>query len=331
MKCRACQKEISVLDRKCPYCGASTTPMLDRETNEPSPAAYPARAKQQGPFLWKLDEGDQPDESEIAEIQDILEAPLDKEIFQISNFVFYSPHVQNNIAYRRRAAEVTLAYAPDIDDVNAFATDMPNPEVGAKPPMIVVCEGLIRAIRLAALGLGYSRQMGGAKGQKTLISIIQAIGYKIVENKGAFDQDAALRILEIPDMLKASQDYEVQSWARSYRAAMIMGIISHELGHIALGHTLGELMNRQISRNQEREADSFAASIISSSPFSDYLVTGIIFFWLILSWADSALPENSDNTHPHAKERLFDFIRSNREQAQAIGITEETITDFLPA
>ncbi len=111
---------------------------------------------------------------------------------------------------------------------------------------------------------------------------------------------------------------------------MNMDVISHELGHIALCHTLGRNVNMEISRNQEREADSFAASVASSSPFSDYIVAGGIFWWVIMAWVDAASDNTEETTHPHSQERLMDYIRSNRDQAEEIGVGEASIFEFLP-
>jgi hypothetical protein len=111
---------------------------------------------------------------------------------------------------------------------------------------------------------------------------------------------------------------------------MILNVVAHELGHICLGHTLGVKQNYEISRNQEREADSFAASVTASSPFSDYIVSGGIFWWVIMTWAAESAGLQAETSHPHARERLMDYIRANKAQAEEIGITQETIQAYLP-
>lgn len=339
MKCRECGRDISVMKPECPHCGTSTTPILEGKKGGQAFSNTKPRTDISGkisdgvtrrPFLWRLDQGSPPEEAELEEIGDILSAPLDREIFQISNFVFFSPHVQNNLAYRQRAAQVNLAYAYQVDAVNAFATDNIPPGMEAEPPLIVLFEGLVRATRLTAIGLALDRRQKTSKARRQLTDLVRTLGKSIVRGSGDLAEETMLDLCENMNLRSALSDHDVQSRARSYRAAMLMGIISHELGHVALAHTLGAPVNIGISRNQEREADSFAASVISSSPFSDYLVIGIIFFWLILTWVDTAVPEEAAKTHPHAGERLFDFIRNNREQAESIGFTEETIAEFMP-
>lgn len=328
---------MSVMEKNCPYCGVSSTPILEGGQAFSNTASQTGRRgkgssrSSGGPVLWRLDQGTPPGQAEPAETGDLLYSPLDGEIFQISNFVFYSPHVQNNLVYRQRASRVNLAYAYQVDAVNAFATDNPPLQAEAEPPLIVLFEGLVRATRLTALGLALDRQQKKTlHGSQQLVNMIRGLGQSIVRGNGELSEDTMIDLCESMGMQSALGTPGIGDWARSYRAAMLMGVISHELGHIALAHTLGAPVNTGISRNQEREADSFAASVISSSPFSDYLVVGIVFFWLILTWVEAAAPEVTAATHPYARERLLDFIRNNRDQAGAIGFTEETVTEFMP-
>ena len=83
-------------------------------------------------------------------------------------------------------------------------------------------------------------------------------------------------------------------------------------------------MNLEISRNQEREADSFASSVISSSPFGDYLVFGTILWEAVWVWVERATGQIA-STHPLASERLADLIRANPSVASEIGLSLEGI------
>jgi Zn-dependent protease with chaperone function len=111
---------------------------------------------------------------------------------------------------------------------------------------------------------------------------------------------------------------------------MMAQVIGHELGHIALGHTLGTSANLEVSRNQEREADSFASSVLSTCPFGEYLVAGPVVWELIWVWCEHAGNRRIAATHPLSKERLMEFIRANKDESEAIGMCESTIREFMP-
>jgi hypothetical protein len=125
-------------------------------------------------------------------------------------------------------------------------------------------------------------------------------------------------------------DPAVAHKAQSFAVGMMAYVIGHELGHIALGHTLCASANLEVSRNQEREADSFASSVISTCPFGEYLVTGPVVWDLVWVWCQYAGNDRMATTHPLSRERLLDFIRANAAQSAALGISEATIRDFLP-
>jgi hypothetical protein len=201
---------------------------------------------------------------------------------------------------------------------------MQIPELDAKPPLICIQGGLTRVSRLVAAALAANFEYATENSREKLVEAVQRIGRQVVEGQGTLPMESAE---DISDTIESCSD----SKRKSYNAAMNMTVIAHELGHIALGHTLGDgRVNFEISRNQEREADSFAASVASSSPFGDYIVAGGIFFWVIMTWIDAASGNFSQTTHPHARERLMDYIRANADQAEAIGFDADSIGDYLP-
>jgi len=123
--------------------------------------------------------------------------------------------------------------------------------------------------------------------------------------------------------------------ARSLSAAMEAAVIAHEAGHLALGHTLGQRLNFDVSRNQEREADSFASSILTSSPFREYLFLGQVFITIVFSWMEHAARRTDPTTHPLGRERFFNALTNNsaaaKEAADQFGLTRERLIELLPA
>jgi hypothetical protein len=344
MKCRNCGAENNVLDKVCCQCQQSLS-FLDK--------GYRRFQTDSAGLTQSLQEEDEifTGKKPGWRAQDLAPGPAkqlfniktlsfdfgqnEESIRQIAAFVLSSPHVMNNMAYRRRAASLTFLYLDRIYVFNAFATDHPVDGIDADPPLIVILGGLVQAVRIAAIGLGNYRVRQTRESREKLVEIIRWIGSAIIQNQGEFHPDNARQAME--DLgLEALMDEngEIVRKARSYSAAICMGVIAHELGHITLAHTLNTSaeINYEISRNQEREADSFASSIASSSPFSDYIVEGAIFWWALMTWAESVLPSigYQETTHPNSRERLMDYLRSNKDQAAAMGIDEIGIQEFMP-
>jgi hypothetical protein len=204
---------------------------------------------------------------------------------------------------------------------------------------VVFLAGLGVAIRLAAtalsthLALAEKRQI--IPSGSMLAETLGQIG-KVVSTTGKFGPDSSMAIFQkciLPSITDA--DEHAISLARSYIAAMESFVIAHEAGHIALGHTQGARQNLDVSRNQEREADSFAASTLSTSPFRDYLFLGSVFVTIIFTWTEAVSGNRPATTHPLGRERFFNLLRSNSaaadEVARRFGLTAERLTELLPA
>jgi len=359
MKCRHCNTEVNVLDKHCHSCGKSLSILdgdssrfstsknslldvvsgeIDKELNQLQQDIISDKCpdvstpENQSSQSWKFEYLSPPQKLNFMFDEQLHLETNSEDILQIAQFVFYSTHVRNNKLYKQRAETTTLKYFPDENIVNAFATDQPIDDIDADPPLIAVFGGLAHAIKLASTGLGYDAAENTSEARETFIALIKSIGHRIVENEGDFSDDDVYDIYDSFSMDTKINGGEAIRKARSYAAAMNMAVIAHELGHIALGHTLGSgsHANYEISRNQEREADSFASSVASASPFSDYIVAGGIFWWVILTWVESSSGQSSETTHPHSRERLMDYIRANKDQAGGIGIDEDNIKVFLP-
>lgn len=251
-------------------------------------------------------------------------APAPGELEQLAAYVFHSPHVQNNAHYSEVAAQVR--FNPDLDDptVNAYAG------IGEGAPQIWLLGGAVRVSRLLAAAASADRLISAACPTQYLKATIRTMGAHLLANGAKVAPEDAQKIVGDCGLSKVLNDDATARRARSLAAGLDIGIIAHELGHHALGHTVGRAVNLEVSRNQEREADSFASSVISSSPFGEYLVTGTILWELVWVWCEKAAGRSEATTHPLSKERLMDFIRANASTATELGLTEQRIGEFLP-
>jgi len=250
----------------------------------------------------------------------------------LAAMVFHAPFVQTNPLYAQFAD--TTAFVPLMEEpvVNAFAAHQPL-EINGKgvdPPLIVVMGGVVTAAALAAACHAEDsinpRRVEGCR----LAEAFELIGEIIVSSGGCISQEDAEMVSEHVLSERGEENAHATRLARSVAAGTLVGIIAHELGHIALGHTLGEQSSYEVSRNQERQADSFASCVTDQCPFSDHLVTGQILWWTILVWVEYAAGGGDATTHPSSLERLLNCVRDNKATAESLGLTPVTIGRFLP-
>ena len=268
--------------------------------------------------------------------------PEEVQVRQSASFVLSSPHVQSNPQYSSRVKALGFHYLADVPVVNAFATDerieIPDgPTID--PPAVVFMEGLAMVIRAAAAALAAHVRFHGGRiacpAGWSLDRPLRMIGRSILKQDGRFDVASSLEIFaETMEPVLETGDERFVSLARNYSAAMEMFVVAHEVGHIAYGHTLGEQANFEVSRNQERDADSFAASVLSSSPFREHLFLGQVFVTIIFAWLDKTGGRKQATSHPLGRERFFNALRSHedaaREAAQQFGLSEEVLVALLP-
>jgi hypothetical protein len=314
-----------------------------QKMEKPSPIISPGgfQLNQDKRLLFQLGELKKEQQFALPAAGERTEVLSEAHVRQMAQFVIHSPYVAGNRHYSERAQQTTLVFAADELLVNACATD--DPVADLQPPLIIIFGGLPHAFHIVSIGLAAVRQVAEGMTTASLVKLIQSTGMKMLENEGQISPEAVREILEAHGLdILLKKNGEVHRQACSYASAMLIGVIGHEMGHLALGHTLGGRQSDEVSRNQEREADSFSSSIISTSPFSDYLVGGTLFWWVLLVWmeepirkiaeemGDTELLGKMESTHPRPVERLQDFLQSHKSQAEALGITPESVVDFLP-
>ena len=247
----------------------------------------------------------------------------ESELTQIYAYVIHAPHVTGNAHYARVASKTRLSLAQDNPSINAYATHGRN----GNQPEISLLGGAIVFARLC----GAFRALSESGGWQSLNQVWPVVGKTIIEQRGQLSPTVAREVLGAQNGDRLWNDEVVIRRAVAHSAGMWAGIMAHELGHLALGHTLGQASNLEVSRNQEREADSFASSVISTSVFSGPLVEGMILWELAWAWCQNTAGGADATTHPIPRERLQDFIRANENIAKGLGLTLDTLDTLLPA
>ena len=242
--------------------------------------------------------------------------PSEAEMIQMYGYVVQAPFVIENLQYRDRIGNADFAYVATNDVVNAFAGRRIVEQDGKKSLAFhtVFLGGAARYARM--VGLAAAAQDAGNNG--LLQKFIANIPPYMCAECGEKNAMAYLRRSGVADFLS---DAAVRQRAISYSSGTIVSALAHESGHHALGHLLStsEKTNLEIDRNQEREADSFASSVISASPFGEYIFAGTLFWHYALA-VQSDSGDDLNRNHPLSRERFENFVRANAEKAAAMGI-----------
>lgn len=245
--------------------------------------------------------------------------PSAAEMEQLYRYVVNAPFVTQNIQYRERLKDTPFIYIATNDTVNSVAGGRVVTKDGKKGIAFhtVFFGGAARYARL--VGLAAALQDAGHK--EMLKMFIGAMPRRFCAQ---CSEDDCVKFIAENGLAAAFADEKIRQRAMSYSSGTIVSVLAHECGHHALGHLLSfpAKANLEIDRNQEREADSFASSIISDCPFGEYIFAGTLFWHYALAMQVGETNDTSSD-HPHSKERFENFVRSNKQKAEAMGITLE--------
>lgn len=244
-----------------------------------------------------------------------------REIEYIYDMVKNSSYVFSNIEYKEKANKTTITFDEDDNTINAYATShrYPNHDIH-------IFAGLSFSSKLMAIALANFVENKNDVSLETLRQACDYIGQVIKDKNGEF---TALDVANGIELLDISMTPIIKAESNSYWFGSILSVVGHELGHICLSHTVRGDWSNSVSRNDERQADLFAYSVVSTTPFAKYNVLSTLFTEIVFAWMSKG-NNGPATTHPHAKERVMNTINSNEELLKGYGITIENILDFLP-
>jgi len=244
------------------------------------------------------------------------------EMKSLFEMVRSSSHVTGNKMYSAIAGQTRFVYDANEDEINAYST-IRHAEEG-DVPMVVLNAGLVRFAHVGALVLAAANN-GRTNQFESFVHTLRN------EWQGKLSVVNALEFLQA-DGLLTSIDEKICDEARSIEAGMILAVLSHEVGHLALGHLFRDGKsedNLEIARNREREADSFASSVISASPFGTHMFEGFFLFHFAMACSERFNTDDRKMDHPSSCERLVNFVRQNRGRAEALGVTEHDVERLM--
>ena len=240
------------------------------------------------------------------------------EIRQLFEYVRQSALVQENVQYSSLMKDVGFAFDATNDEVNAVASRRIK-EGGGETRLITCYAGEARFAKTIALAA--AAELNGEKGEvaKMMGKMTPMLCFQL----SAGDAVGLVRSCGLDRYL---HDEAVLARAKSIAAGGIVGVLAHEVGHQVLGHNFQhgkDAVNNEVRRNWEAQADLFASSVMSSSPFGEYVFAGRVFaLWVRMRQTDPILKKvpQRELSHPIDRERFVALILSNKEKAAALGI-----------
>ena len=248
----------------------------------------------------------------------IISQRKDVKLQEMQSLVINNPLVTGNPDYSAKVAATDFKYQPNDFGINAHAWHVDN----TKRYGVEVLDGFLNFMVGIECYFKY-------KDERILLSLMS----KMAEPNG-LDVDSVLDV--IGNHVNNEQElFEIieNSFVPCFET------IAHEYGHICLGHCNDNnlILPLEVSRNREREADSFASSIIASlfhreakKPlFISYVKCE--FAWALLDriYSDIFNKDVRASTHPLAAERLKNAIRSNSDLAKDLSLSEEWVDKTL--
>lgn len=130
-----------------------------------------------------------------------------------------------------------------------------------------------------------------------------------------------------------SEDSVQEEVSRMYAKTILMSVIAHECGHICLGHAPyeGQDMNLSISRNDERQADSWSSAVLQSCCLGAQGAVSSIMDIIGLMWVHKVSEKTLRfSTHPMNMERLEHMFQTFDSMFTVSHITKKQLMELIP-
>lgn len=130
---------------------------------------------------------------------------------------------------------------------------------------------------------------------------------------------------------EVGRDPALRGLAADVMRGTIAAVLAHEVGHLVYGHVDGPKSLFEVSRNAEREADSFAASALLTMPHPERALLGAVLFWACLIHHSRLHGQERAVTHPLSVERLDAMIHSMPSAMRTLGAVHALAASDLRA
>lgn len=205
------------------------------------------------------------------------------------------------------ATEQDIVLAPGASGPALPSTDLPENTVRIPGPCIVLNEFLLMSAGLASVFLCSAIPASNVSKER-LYDLSKALAINArASSKQFFDR--VNHCIQRADLL--CEDTALVESAIRVRDGMVTAVLAHEMGHLCLGHTSSLVRQDEVSRNMEREADSFAASLLHTMDNRAYHFVGQVMFDLMMTWQHHGYGPQIPTSHPSSRDRLLAAFTSN--------------------
>lgn len=321
--CNSCKRENNAVSVLCAYCGKALTQstVVVQTADKDTPPLQPFNRN------VHIRHGAGNETARLLELQHVHCSP--KDLTGLFNEAQKSSFVSGNPNYRAKvnattlgidsttwmgrctingfATEQDIVLAPGASGPALPATDLPENTIRITGPCIVLNEFLLMAAGVASVFLCSAIPASNISKER-LFDLSKALSINARTSSKPFFERVNHSI-QRADLL--CEDAALVESALRVRNGMITAVLAHEMGHLCLGHTTSLVRQDEVSRNMEREADSFAASLLYTLDNRAYHFVGQIMFDLMMTWQHHGYGPQTPTSHPSSRDRLLAAFTSN--------------------
>jgi len=238
-----------------------------------------------------------------------------------------------------RLMQETIIEVNDHIVINAYASRYSDEDIREQMPTdpekaknfipkryrVIICRGLLEWMSAVGVVTAVLDRTGSVRKARGMLKWMAK-----ASTQGCVGSDFMLRLWERFHLKEDSVQEEV---ARMYAKTILLEVVAHECGHICLGHIPpnGEDPHMSISRNNERQADSWAAAVIQSCCLGAQGAVGSAMSLIGLMWAHSiSEAELRFSSHPMHLERLSQFMQDFDAMFTVSHIRKSQLMELLP-
>ena len=262
-----------------------------------------------------------------------------KDVESAVRTILTSDLLQTRTDQLARLAYMTTVQVSDRLAINAGASRYSEEEIKAQIPKdtekaknfipkqykVTIFQGLLDWSSALAVVTAVLDRTGSVRKARSMLKWMS----KAV-TQGCAGNDLLLRMW---DRFHLEDDSIQEEVARMYAKTIILEVVAHECGHVCLGHAPhdGQDVHMSISRNDERQADSWAAAVMQSCCLGAQGAVGAVMSQIGFMWAHKVTEDELKfSSHPTNLERLSQFIQDFDAMFEVSHIKKKHLLELMP-
>ena len=262
-----------------------------------------------------------------------------KDVESAVRTILTSDLLQTRTDQLARLAYMTTVQVADRLSINAGASRYSEEEIKAQIPKdpekaknfipkqykVTIFQGLLDWSSALAVVTAVLDRTGSVRKARSMLKWMS----KAV-TQGCAGNDLLLRMW---DRFHLEDDSIQEEVARMYAKTILLEVVAHECGHVCLGHTPrdGQDVHMSISRNDERQADSWAAAVMQSCCLGAQGAVAAVMSQIGFMWAHKVTEDELRfSSHPMHLERLSQFIQDFDAMFEVSHIKKKHLLELMP-